>query len=210
MDISYPIAHRARAGNQAARRVTLGAVVVALSMLAALSSVVVGAQTTYPPNTVVSTYVDLRYCNSSISIVSDSGGNLINVCDATGRRIFPIYPDGGYPAAATQYVVPPATNANPFANPFTNGAYANGAFLNGTGCPISGGACAALPAGGTQVGNVIYYTDNRYCGDGQVALVIGQGYYCQNGSAFVPNGNGAMSAYPYPYQGGTVPPLVYP
>jgi hypothetical protein len=213
MDTPYPIAAHARAGMRSMRRgfrpapqrAALGAVILALSMLAVLSGAAVGAQTTYPPGTVVSTYIDLRYCGGPISIVADSGGNLINVCTATGQRIIPAYPDNGYlagfagagyvppgyvpPAATTQYIVPSVANPYPYANgAYLNGAYPNGAYLNTTGCGFNGGNCGALPAGGTQVGNVIYYTDNRYCGDGQVALVLGQGYFCQNGNAFVQNG----------------------
>lgn len=208
MDNPYPVASRARAGMRSVRsgarsarqRRALGAAILALSMLAVISNAAVGAQTTYPPNTVISTYVDLRYCNGSISVVTDNNGVLIDVCTATGQRIYPVYPDNGYaagyagpgyglpgyapPALGTQYAVPPI--ANPY--PYANGLYPNGAYANGTGCGINGVNCGALPAGGTQVGNVIYYTDNRYCGDGQVALVIGQGYYCQNGTAFVQNG----------------------
>lgn len=49
----------------------------------------------YPANTVVSTYFDPRYCNGAVSIVTDSSGNLINVCAATGQRIYPVYSDYG-------------------------------------------------------------------------------------------------------------------
>ena len=208
MGNSYRRSSYLKAGSRFVRqRVTLGAVALALSMLAVLSTAAVGAQTTYPPNTTVSTYVDPRYCGGPISVVTDGGGNLINVCTTTGQRIFPVYPDTGYPTnyagngyvppaytppATTQYVVPPVTTSYPYQ--YANGAYPTGVYPNGsylnttTGCGINTVNCGALPAGGTQVGNVIYYTDNRYCGDGQVALVIGQGYFCQNGTAFVQNG----------------------
>lgn len=206
MSTSYLPTSHVRAMSRCARqRVTLGAAVLALSMLAVLSGAAVSAQTTtYPPGTTVSSYVDPRYCGGPISVVADSGGNLIDVCTATGQRIFPVYPDAGYPTgyagsgfaspvytappATSQYVVPPVTGSYPYqyANgAYTNGAFPNGSYLNTTGCGINNVNCGALPAGGTQVGNVIYYTDNRYCGDGQVALVIGQGYFCQNGTAFV-------------------------
>ena len=45
-----------------------------------------------------------------------------------------------------------------------------------------------FPAGGTAVGGVVYYNDNRFCGDGKVAFVPGRGYYCQNGGPLVTNG----------------------
>ena len=42
-------------------------------------------------------YFDPRYCGDGrVSIVSDNGGNLINVCTTTGVRVYPVYADG-YP-----------------------------------------------------------------------------------------------------------------
>jgi hypothetical protein len=55
------------------------------------------ASTGYPPNTVISTYFDPRYCgNGAVSVVTDSSGNLIDVCTSTGVRIYPVFPDYGY------------------------------------------------------------------------------------------------------------------
>lgn len=55
------------------------------------------ASTGYPPNAVISTYFDPRYCgDGAVSIVTDQGGNLINVCTSTGVRIFPVYGNYGY------------------------------------------------------------------------------------------------------------------
>lgn len=74
-------------GSRARRLV---AIVAGLGLfLLALIPAAVGAASPYPPNTVVSTYYDARYCGGSISVVSDSGGNLIDVCTATGVRIDP-------------------------------------------------------------------------------------------------------------------------
>jgi hypothetical protein len=57
-------------------------------LLLALVPAAVGAS--YPPNTVVSTYFDARFCgNGQVSVVSDQNGNLINICTATGQRIDP-------------------------------------------------------------------------------------------------------------------------
>jgi hypothetical protein len=55
------------------------------------------ASTGYPPNTVISTYFDPRYCgNGAVSVVTDSSGNLIDVCTSTGVRIYPVFADYGY------------------------------------------------------------------------------------------------------------------
>lgn len=48
----------------------------------------------YPRNAVISSYFDPRYCgNGAVSVVTDAGGALIDVCTSTGQRIIPIYPD---------------------------------------------------------------------------------------------------------------------
>jgi hypothetical protein len=51
----------------------------------------------YPPNAVISTYFDPRYCgNGAVSVVTDQYGNLINVCTSSGVRIYPVYAPYGY------------------------------------------------------------------------------------------------------------------
>ncbi|HEY8293189.1 MAG TPA: hypothetical protein VIG44_11905 [Thermomicrobiales bacterium] len=81
------------------RRFSLAVVSLGLLLLA-LVPAAVGAASPYPPNTVVSTYYDARYCGGPVSIVSDSGGNLIDVCTTSGVRIDPAaapYGVAGYP-----------------------------------------------------------------------------------------------------------------
>src|SRR5438270_7066265 len=68
-------------------------------LLLMLASTPLGAASPYPPNTVVSTYVDQRYCGGTITVISDSGGNLIDVCSDTGQRVYPVavpYAGPGY------------------------------------------------------------------------------------------------------------------
>jgi len=138
-----------------------------------------GTTTGYPANTVVSTYYDPRY--GVVSVVTDGSGNLIDVNAATGQRIYPVFPDYGYGAGyvAGNFIGNPAFING---NGLFNGNYAFNGFnyLNGN--------VNTFPAGGTAVGGVVYYNDNRFCGDGKVAFVPGQGYFCQNGSTLVPNG----------------------
>lgn len=73
-----------------------------------IPAVSVGAESTYPPNTVISTYYDARY--GVVSVVTDAYGNLIDINAATGQRIYPIYAD--YAPGAV----------------YTNGVYANGVY----------------------------------------------------------------------------------
>jgi len=48
----------------------------------------------YVPNAIVSSYFDPRYCGDGrVSVVTDAGGALINICTSTGQRVIPIYPD---------------------------------------------------------------------------------------------------------------------
>lgn len=82
------------------RKLVMGLIVGGALFVAAIGmSFTVGAQVPnpsgYPPNTVVSTYFDPRYCNGLVSIVTDGSGNLINVCTTTGQRIYPVYADYG-------------------------------------------------------------------------------------------------------------------
>jgi hypothetical protein len=169
----------------------------------------------YPPNTVVSTYADPRYCNGLVSVVTDSSGNLIDVCTTTGQRIYPVYPDYGYGFTSSligaNYVAPIVVNTPTYVAPaYIAPGTANGITCNGVyGCPFFGGFIPngnspyvngnfannygylntnVFPAGGTVVGGVVYYNDNRFCGDGKVAFVPNRGYFCQNGGPLVTNG----------------------
>src|SRR6476661_508672 len=49
------------------------------------------SSTGYPPNTVISTYPDPRYCGGVVSVVAVTSGKLINVCPGTGQRIYPVF-----------------------------------------------------------------------------------------------------------------------
>jgi len=146
----------------------------------------------FPANTVVSTYIDPRYCNGLVSVVTDGSGNLIDVCTATGQRIIPVFPDFGFGAG---FVSPAFVNSNlAFNGTFFNGnAFVNpnlafnGNFFNGTNCTFFGNCTAAFPANSTVVGGVVFYNDNRFCGDGKIAFVPGRGYFCQNGGPLVTN-----------------------
>lgn len=169
-----------------------------------------------PGNAVVSTYVDPRYCNGLVSVVTDSSGTLIDVCTATGQRIYPVFPDYGYGAGfvGSNFIGSNFVGAN-----FVNGTYlapgtANGITCNGVyGCPFGGGFvgngnfngnfngnylngnncgffnnCNTFPAGATYAGgNTFLYNDNRFCTDGKVAFVQNRGYFCQNGGPLVTN-----------------------
>jgi len=143
--------------------------VAALGMLLLLFSLVpaaVGAASPYPPNTVISTSFDPRFCgDGQVSIVSDSGGNLINVCMSTGQRIdptayavpgynygsAPVYNGGAVPPFNSGYI--PTTIIN---NGYTNSVY-----------------------GSTGNGTVVrQYTDNNSnCPNGDVTQTLG-GFFC--------------------------------
>jgi len=169
-----------------------------------------------PGNAVVSTYVDPRYCNGLVSVVTDSSGHLIDVCTTTGQRIYPVFPDYGFGAGfvGSNFIGSNFVGAN-----FVNGTFiapgtANGITCNGVyGCPFGGGFVGngnfgngfnginanfvngfngfngnTFPAGATYVGgNTFLYNDNRFCTDGKVAFVQNRGYFCQNGVPLVTN-----------------------
>lgn len=138
---------------------------------------------TLPASSLVTTYFDPRYCDGWVSIVTDSSGKLINVCTTTGQRIFPIFPDyapyGGFVGNGYNGYMP-YYNGNVYAP-----AYVNGAFVNNT-VPLASyaaynGNMAYGYYGAPYVGGGTYqYTDNRFCGDGQVIFSNGQ-YFCANG-----------------------------
>jgi hypothetical protein len=193
------LAHSAAVGAQVPYPTTVGTTTTATGTTTTTSS------TGYPPNTVVSTYFDARYCNGLVSVVTDSSGHLIDVCTVTGQRIYPVFPDYGYGAG---FVGANYLGANYLSGGFIAPGTANGITCNGLyGCPFGGGFigngnlnynylngnicsvnnCNAFPAGGTVVGGVVYYNDNRFCSDGKIAFVPGQGYFCQNGGPLVTN-----------------------
>jgi len=95
---------------------TLAGLAMLLGLLL-IPAVSVGAQSTYPPNTVISTYYDARY--GVVSVVTDAYGNLIDINAATGQRIYPIYADYA-PSVA-----------------YTNGVYTNGVYTNGIYAPVT-------------------------------------------------------------------------
>lgn len=141
------------------RRLFVGAAGLALLLLTLLPAMAVGAQSVYPPNTVISTYFDPRY--GEVSVVTDASGNLIDVNALTGQRIFPVYADytsayaNGYvaPAYTSTYVAPTYVNANYFS---------------------AAGTTAYLA--GTDI--LRQYSDpNSNCADGQVTQTV-SGYYC--------------------------------
>lgn len=135
---------------------------------------------TLPANSLVTTYFDPRYCDGFVSIVTDGSGNLINVCTTTGQRIFPVFPDfapyGGF--VGNGYL--PYFSGTGYAP-----AYVNGGFVN-TMAPVASyaaynGNWAYGYYGAPYYGGGTYqYTDNRFCGDGQVIFSNGQ-YFCANG-----------------------------
>lgn len=155
-----PDSRLGRAFRRPVRRLTLFAASLALMALALIPGMAVGAQSAYPPNTVVSTYFDARYCgDGAVSVVTDSGGNLIDICTSTGIRIYPVYAD--YPTSAA-YTVPVYANASylgtaplyantSYAGNYTGTAYSNGAYVyrqytdNSSNCPS--GAVTQTAAG---------------------------------------------------------------
>ena len=114
------------ATDRAVRRPVRRRLILAMAGLAMLlglllvPAVSVGAQSTYPPNTVISTYYDARYGVVSVvvSVVTDAYGNLIDINAATGQRIYPIYADYAPGVAYTNGV-------------YTNGVYTPVPYANG-------------------------------------------------------------------------------
>ncbi len=133
----------------ARRHVLVVAAGLALLILTLLPAMAVGAQSVYPPNTVISTYFDARY--GEVSVVTDASGNLIDINAATGQRIYPVYVD--YVSAYTGTTIAPAYTS-----------------VNYSGYP---GIFA-----GNGVSGFRQYTDtSSNCADGQVTQTA-SGYYC--------------------------------
>jgi hypothetical protein len=143
--------HVGRAKRRPARRrLIVAAAGLALLLLSLLPAMAVGAQSIYPPNTVVSSYYDARY--GQVAVVTDAGGNLIDVNAVTGQRIYPVFPDYTSAAYTNAYVAPSYIGTNYF-------GYSAATTLNGAGI-------------------VQQYTDtNSNCADGQVTQTT-SGYYC--------------------------------
>jgi hypothetical protein len=155
------------------RWLMLGAAGLALVVLALMHGASVGAQSGYPANTVVSTYVDPRYCDGLVSVVTDQYGNLIDVCTTTGQRIYPVYPDYGY--ATPAYTAPAYVNGNAFYNGFNNGLYNYPAYLGANNvCPSGNFSCyAAYPFAG-YAGYAGYAFPYDYTGtyNGQTTTIV--------------------------------------
>ncbi len=140
----------------------------------------VGAQSPYPPNTVVTTYVDARYCgDGSVSVVTDATGDLINVCTSNGVRIYPVGAAVG-PSTAPIYnpALPggvPYTAFNPavpVAAPYTVPPYATGNGYLPTGYATGG------YNNGTNGSIIRQYNDgNSNCPNGDVTQTT-SGFYC--------------------------------
>jgi hypothetical protein len=139
------------------------------------------ATATLPANSLVSTYFDPRYCgDGNVSVVTDASGHLINVCTSTGVRIYPVFSDygqfGGLYGGLYGGAVPYAGyfNGTAYAPAYLNGTYA----YAGTPIPMYTGNYVNGYFGAPYYGTSAYqYTDNRFCGDGQVSYTP-QGYFC--------------------------------
>jgi hypothetical protein len=163
--VSRLLSHRQeRAVRRLGRRrllVATGLTMLILTLM--VPAVAVGAQSAYPPNTVVSTYFDARY--GEVSVVTDASGNLIDINAQTGQRIYPVYADDNSAYTGT-YVAPAYTNT--YAAP----AYVAPSYASATTYGYS------TVAG--YDGSAIYlqYTDNNSnCADGQVTQTA-SGFYC--------------------------------
>jgi hypothetical protein len=101
------------------RQIIIGTLGLALGLLALIGGASASAASPYPPNTVISTYVDPRY--GVVSVVTDQWGNLININAATGQRIYPVFADYGYGGG---YLGPGYVNG--YYGYYTQPAYVNG------------------------------------------------------------------------------------
>jgi hypothetical protein len=192
---------------------------------------------TYPPNTVVSSYTDARYCGDGrVSVVTDGSGALMDVCTSTGARIYPVaggnvpyappaynptYP-GGVPSfpGGVPYFPPGASPGAAGTAPYTVPPYSPG---NGIVPPFNGGYVPPVAGSNGIPGTVIrqYNDGNSNCPNGDVTETT-SGFYCTaNGSpaaaGTVPTYNpyvnpAAPGAAPYfgsPYTTGTGAPPGY-
>ena len=135
--------------------------------------------TGYPANAVVSTYFDPRYCNGAVSVVTDASGNLIDVCAATGQRIFPVFPDYGNGFGngfGSGFVGNGFVGANFVnGNAFANGGYANG-FVN-NGCPVGNFSClGSYPFYGYPYSTGVYSGNYTVVAPGGKPIVVGAPY----------------------------------
>ena len=165
------------------RGAVVGVASFAMLLLSLVPAMSVGAQSFYPPNAVVSSYFDPRYCgNGAVSVVTDAGGSLINICTSTGQRVVPIYPDyvvapyGGYgygyaqPAYNYGYTYNAPTYA--YAAPVYNNT-ANYGYGYATGTYYGNNA-----TNGNTLNGYGTYNDNRTnCPGGQVTSTP-SGYFC--------------------------------
>jgi hypothetical protein len=142
------------------------------------------AQATLPGNSLITTYFDPRYCGDGlVSLVTDATGHVINVCTATGVRIYPVFPDfGGYGGFFNGYfgnrAVPYAYNwwgaGTAYAPAYLNGTYA---YAGVPVAPLTGNYLNGYFGAPYAFGGYNQYTDNRFCGDGQITQTP-QGYFC--------------------------------
>ena len=100
-------------------------------LLLALLPAAVGAASPYPPNTIVSTYFDARFCgNGQVSVVADQNGNLVNICTSTGQRIDPpVYGVPGYGSGYGYGTYAPGYGTGVVAPGYGYGAAGNGAVI---------------------------------------------------------------------------------
>jgi hypothetical protein len=136
--------------------------------------------TSYPANTVLSTYFDPRY--GLVSVVTDQYGNLIDVNAATGQRIFPVFPDYNIGFGAG-FVNPAFINGN-FVGTFPNGFFNNG-------CPVGNFTCLGFN-NGCPVGNFTCLGFNPAFG-----FPYGTGVVNPNYTVVAPNGNPIVLGPPY-------------
>ena len=161
------------------RGAVVGVASFAMLLLSLVPAISVGAQSFYPPNAVISSYFDPRYCgNGAVSVVTDAGGSLIDICTSTGQRVVPIYPDyvaapyGGYgygyrqPAYNYNYNAPTYAYAAPVYNNTANYGYTTGTYYGSN------------ATNGNTLNGYGTYNDNRTnCPGGQVTSTP-SGYFC--------------------------------
>jgi hypothetical protein len=156
-----------------------------LVALVAGAGIGVGAQT-YPPNTVVSSYSDARYCGDGrVSVVADASGSLLDICTTTGERIYPVAAGVGLYGAPTYNPslpggvpsFPPGYSpAAPGTAPYMPPASAPGA---GTLPPFGNGYVPAASGASGITGTAIrqYFDGTSNCPNGDVTQTT-TGFYC--------------------------------